>query len=83
MTSSSCALQGVLARGASEGKAALPSAAATALQQGVFHLLACLSAGELQHLHVALGPGVGGARRTALAALRSDYEKSFKYEGKV
>ena len=64
-------------------QAALPTPAVAALQQGAFHLLGCLSPAELQHLHVALGPGLGGARRAALAALRADYDKGFKYEGKV
>jgi hypothetical protein len=42
-----------------------------------------LSPSELQHLHMAMGPGMGGARRAALAALKQDYEKAFKFGGKV
>lgn len=35
---------------------------------------------DLQQLHAVLGEG---ARRSSLTALRDDYEKNFKYEGKV
>lgn len=62
---------------------ALPPPAAAALRRGAFHLVACLSPAELQHLHVVLAPGLGAARRTALQALKKDYDSLFKYTGKV
>ena len=63
--------------------AALPGLAAAALQRGAFSLLSCLGPAELQHLHTALGVGMAGARRAALASLRAQFDKSFKFEGKV
>lgn len=62
---------------------ALPSGPRSALQLGAFHLISCLSPGELQHLHAALGEGAGSARRSALSQLKKDYERAFKYSGKV
>ena len=59
------------------------AAAAATLRRGAFCLLSCLGPAELQHLHTVLGPGLGEARRAALAALRVDYDKAFKFEGKV
>ena len=70
--------------GAAAFVARLPVPAAAALQRGVFSLVSCLDPSELQHLHTVLGQGQAGARqRAALAALRTQYEKSFKFEGKV
>jgi hypothetical protein len=62
---------------------ALPPAAAATLRRGAFGLMVCLSPAELQHLHVALAPGMGGARRVALGALRAECDRAFKYTGKV
>lgn len=62
---------------------ALPSGPRSVLQLGAFHLISCLSPGELQHLHAALGEGAGSARRSALSQLKKDYERAFKYSGKV
>ncbi len=61
----------------------LPPAAAAALKRGALQALGALGERELQALHVALGPGWGGARRGVLAALRSEWERSVKYTGKV
>ncbi|MEW5308130.1 MAG: hypothetical protein WDW38_000110 [Sanguina aurantia] len=49
---------------------ALPSAPRAALQLGAFHLIACLSPGELQHLHAALGEG--GGQRTAIGSVAAE-----------
>jgi hypothetical protein len=68
---------------AAAAAAALPGLAAAALQRGAFSLLSCLGPAELQHLHTALGVGMAGARRAALASLRAQFDKSFKFEGKV
>ena len=38
---------------------------------------------QVQHLHAALGSGAGGMHRAALADLRKDFERSFKYTGKA
>ena len=38
---------------------------------------------QVQHLHAALGSGAGGMHRSALADLRTDFERSFKYTGKA
>ena len=69
--------------GVAAAAVALPVPAAAALQRGVFSLVSCLEPPELQHLHTVLGQGQAGARRAALANLRTQYEKSFKFEGKV
>ena len=69
--------------GVAAAAVALPVPAAAALQRGVFSLVSCLEPSELQHLHTVLGQGQAGARRAALATLRAQYEKSFKFEGKV
>jgi hypothetical protein len=61
----------------------LPPGAAAKLRQGVLLLLGALGPGDLQALHVALGPGWGGARRGVLAALRKEWERSVRYTGKV
>lgn len=73
-------------------------AALAALRRGAFCLLGSLSPAELQHLHMVLGggsaaaAGAGGAemgvvgaagRRAALLRLRTDFDKVFKFEGKV
>lgn len=44
------------------------------------NLLRCL---QIQHLYVVLGRTAGGTRKVAMASLRKDYEKNFKYSGKV
>ncbi|KAJ7544799.1 hypothetical protein O6H91_09G093900 [Diphasiastrum complanatum] len=51
-----------------------------ALRPGVFALIDGSSAMDLQQLHVTLGEG---PERNALTALRHDYEKHYKYRGKV
>lgn len=61
----------------------LPPGAAGALRRGTFWLLGPLGPGEWQHLHMALAPGFGGARRGALQALRKEWESGFKFTGKV
>jgi len=53
------------------------------LRRGVLHLVGCLGPAELQHLHVTLAPGFGGARRSALHKLRKAWEKEVKFAGKV
>ena len=62
---------------------ALPGPAAAALRRGAFCLMACLGPSELQHLHTVLGYGMAGARRASLATLTAEFNKSFKFEGKV
>jgi hypothetical protein len=66
-----------------EPVAVLPAGASAALRHGAYHLMAVLGPAELQHLHVALGSSMGGARRAALAALKADFSRAFKFEGKV
>ncbi|KAG1671557.1 hypothetical protein FOA52_011279 [Chlamydomonas sp. UWO 241] len=66
-----------------EPVAVLTPGASAALRQGAYYLMAVLGPAELQHLHVALGTSMGGARRAALATLMAEYEKAFKFEGKV
>ena len=65
------------------GGVGLPPEASAALHQGAFHLMACCTPVELQHLHAVLGPGVGGARKAALATMKKQYDRGFKYTGKV
>lgn len=38
---------------------------------------------QLQYLYASLGQKGGAAWRAALAALKSDYERQYKYTGKV
>lgn len=38
---------------------------------------------QVQHIFAVFGKASGGARRAALASLRQDYEKHYKYTGKV
>jgi hypothetical protein len=55
-----------------------------ALRQGAYALYGACGPGEAQFLYAALGGTRGvGAWRTALAALKADHDKHFKYAGKV
>lgn len=58
-------------------------AVARALRQGGYYLFHGCSPQELQQVHVSLGSGFNGSRRVALADLKADYERVFKYTGKV
>lgn len=81
-----CWTKQVWEEGGASGSASanvLPATAATALREGAYWLMGSLGPGELQHLHVTLGPGYGGARRGALQALRKEWEQGVKHTGKV
>ena len=45
-----------------------------------YHRCATLQA---QHIYAVLGKSQGGAKRGAVISLRQDYEKRYKYTGKV
>lgn len=62
---------------------ALPPEAQAALRHGAFQLLGALGPGGAQHVHAALGGQAGGARRAALSELKAEYERVFKYSGKI
>lgn len=51
-----------------------------ALRPGIYALVDACSLEDLQQLHAVLGEG---PRRSALQALRLDYERHFKYTGKI
>ncbi|KAL4451904.1 hypothetical protein ABPG75_007566 [Micractinium tetrahymenae] len=64
----------------------LSPAVAAALRRGAFALYGACSASEIQFLYASLGSGGAGAAaswRGALAALKADFEKHYKYTGKV
>jgi hypothetical protein len=56
---------------------------ACAVGRGLLVMRCLGSLAQIQHLYVTLGPKAGGRGRTALSMLKADYEKSFKYTGKV
>lgn len=51
-----------------------------ALRPGIYALVDACSLEDLQQLHAVLGEG---PRRSSLQALRLDYERHFKYSGKI
>jgi len=53
------------------------------LRLGAMSLYGISTPQEVQHLHTMLGQAAGGSKRQALEGLRRDYEKTFKYSGKV
>jgi hypothetical protein len=60
-----------------------PAAASGVLRRAVYAVFDCVREADLQHLHVALGRAHGQARRAALKQLQKDYEKQYKFTGKV
>eukprot|EP00897_Mesotaenium_endlicherianum_P010168 jgi/Mesen1/917/ME000117S00075 len=58
----------------------LHKVAEVALRKGAHAMLDACSPFDLQHLHAALG---GGLRRGALAQLKQNYERHYKYSGKI
>ena len=62
---------------------------AAALRRGAYALYGACSAGEVQFLYASLGSAGardssgGGPWRAALAALKGDHERHFRYTGKV
>ncbi|KAH9311466.1 hypothetical protein KI387_026501, partial [Taxus chinensis] len=51
-----------------------------ALRPGAYALVNACSVEDLKQLHAVLGEG---PRRTALQMLKNDYERDFKYRGKI
>jgi hypothetical protein len=62
---------------------ACPAARSRVLRRAVFAVFGGVREADLQHLHVAMGRAHGQARRAALKQLQKDYDKEFKFSGKV
>ena len=60
------------------------STVAAALRQGAYAVYGTCGTVGVQYVYASLGSrGSGGLWRSGLAALKADYEKNFKYTGKV
>lgn len=65
------------------GRACSPVVGAT-LRQGAYALYGACGAPGIQYLYALLGgKGGSGVWRAALAELKADYDKNFRYTGKV
>lgn len=66
----------------------LSAATDAALRQGAYALYGACSAAEIQYVYALLGASGSGKAaaaswRTALAGLKADHDKHYKYSGKV
>ena len=68
----------------SSSKSPLPRFLLEAIKPGVFFLLSRLEKEPalIQHIHAVLGSGEGGVRRTMLADMKAEWEKT-KHSGKI
>jgi hypothetical protein len=62
---------------------ACPAARSGVLRRAMYAVFGGVRDADLQHLHVSLGRAHGQARRGALKQLQKDYERLFKFTGKV